>query len=658
MHKIFCSIVTAAVSSSAYAQTIPPAKAFGMREEIQQISMSPSGDKVAYLAASGARGSTLYIVDLAGGEAPKAVPKAILRASGDPEKIYGCNWISDARLICNAGEVKRDGDYIRGLTRLFAVNADGSAIKRVSLRQGIYAQYNANFGGAVIDLLPGSNGEVLVGRQYVPESRLGSLIEKRDEGYGVDRVDTLTLASKRTVRPMFNASEFISDGVGNVRIMGSNFEATGGYAETKTRYSYRSVGSDNWVPLSIFDWNTDQGFNPYAVEPTENAVYGFDRLNGRQAVFKIALDGSMKRTLVFSHPDVDVDQLVRIGRQRRIVGVSYATDRRMVEYFDADLLRLATQLGKALPQAGAIGFVDANADETRMIIHVGGDTAPGQYYHFNKKTMQLSELFPERPELNDYRLASVKPMRFRASDGTMIPGYLTLPPGSSGKKLPAIVMPHGGPSARDEWGFDWLVQYYANRGFAVLQPNFRGSSGYGDAWFRNMGFKAWNIAIGDVTDAGRWLVAEGIADPGKLAIVGWSYGGYAALQSGVVAPDLFKAIVAIAPVTDLASLKTDSLNDWNYRAVQAFVGSGPHISAGSPAQHADAFRAPVLMFHGDLDQNVAIHQSRLMEDKLKSASKRTELVVFPGLDHYLADSVAREQMLSRSDAFLRSAMGM
>lgn len=657
MFRLCCFIVAVTTGSAAHSQKVAPAKAFGMREEIQQISLSPAGDKVAYLGASGPRGSTLYIVDL-GTTAASAVPKAILRGSGDPEQIYSCNWISETRLICNAGEVKRDGDYIRGLTRLFAVNADGSDLKRVSSRQGIYADYSANFGGAVIDLLPGSNGDVLLGRQYVPEGRAGSIIEKRNEGYGVDQVNTVSLASKRVVRPLYNASEYISDGVGNVRIMGSVFESTGGYSETKTRYAYRAVGQENWEPLSVYDWNSEQGFNPYAVDPIENAAYGFDRLNGRQAVFKVALDGSLKRTLVYSRPDVDVDGLIRIGRQRRVVGISYATEQRNVVYFDAGLLKLATQLGKALPDAGTIDFVDTNADETKMIIRVGADTAPGQYYHFNRKTMQLSALFPERPELADYRLAPVKPISFRAADGTMIPGYLTLPVGSSGKKLPAIVMPHGGPSARDEWGFDWLVQYYANRGYAVLQPNFRGSSGYGDAWFRNMGFKAWNVAIGDVTDAGRWLVSEGIADPAKLAIVGWSYGGYAALQSGVVAPDLFKAIVAIAPVTDLASLKMQSINRANYRAVQEFVGAGPHITSGSPAQRAGEIRAPVLMFHGDLDQNVSVFQSRLMEDKLKSAGKRYELLVMPGLRHGLTDSTAREQMLSRSEAFLRSSMGM
>ncbi|MEI9851159.1 MAG: alpha/beta fold hydrolase [Sphingomonas sp.] len=119
-------------------------------------------------------------------------------------------------------------------------------------------------------------------------------------------------------------------------------------------------------------------------------------------------------------------------------------------------------------------------------------------------------------------------------------------------------MPHGGPGARDEWGFDWLAQFFAARGYAVLQPNFRGSAGYGEDWFLENGFKSWRTAIGDVNDGGRWLVGQGIAAPAKLAIVGWSYGGYAALQSAVLDPELFKAIVAIAPVTDLGALKEES----------------------------------------------------------------------------------------------------
>jgi dipeptidyl aminopeptidase/acylaminoacyl peptidase len=246
----------------------------------------------------------------------------------------------------------------------------------------------------------------------------------------------------------------------------------------------------------------------------------------------------------------------------------------------------------------------------------------------------------------------MKPMTFAAADGTQIPGYLTLPPGSAGKNLPAIVLPHGGPSARDEWGFDYLVQFFAARGYAVLQPNFRGSSGYGSDWFQHNGFQSWRTAIGDVNDAGRWLVQQGIADPHKLAIVGWSYGGYAALQSQVLDPDLFKAVVAIAPVTDLEQLRQDHRDYTDYNLVSAFIGQGPHVTEGSPAQNVARFHAPVLLFHGDYDQNVAVVHSKLMADRLKGAGKSVQMVEFPDLDHYIDDADKRAQMLAQIDAFL------
>lgn len=192
----------------------------------------------------------------------------------------------------------------------------------------------------------------------------------------------------------------------------------------------------------------------------------------------------------------------------------------------------------------------------------------------------------------------------------------------------------------------------------MLQPNFRGSAGYGDAWFQKNGFQSWKSAIGDVNDAGRWLVAQGIADPKKMAIVGWSYGGYAALQSAVMQPDLFKAAVAIAPVTDLNLVKEEARNWSNFSLVNEYVGSGPHIREGSPAQNAEKLKVPVLLFHGDMDRNVRISQSRVMANKLRAAGKTVELVVYPNRDHYLDDSQVRIDMLRKSDAFLRSSMGL
>ncbi|MEJ0100294.1 MAG: alpha/beta fold hydrolase [Pseudomonadota bacterium] len=226
------------------------------------------------------------------------------------------------------------------------------------------------------------------------------------------------------------------------------------------------------------------------------------------------------------------------------------------------------------------------------------------------------------------------------------------------KGLPAIVMPHGGPESRDAWGFDWLSQYFAQRGFVVLQPNYRGSSGYGDQWLMNNGFKSWKTAVGDICDGGRWLVSQGMAAPAKLAIFGWSYGGYAALQANVLAPDLFKAVIAVAPVTDLPLMKDEALAYTSGDLVSRYVGDGPHLIEGSPARNAAAFNAPVLMFHGDMDINADIMQSRRMDDRLHDAGKKSELIVYPKLTHNLMDGGARADMLRRSDAFLRQSLGM
>ena len=218
-------------------------------------------------------------------------------------------------------------------------------------------------------------------------------------------------------------------------------------------------------------------------------------------------------------------------------------------------------------------------------------------------------------------------------------------------------MPHGGPSSRDELGFDWLAQFFAAQGYAVLQPNFRGSSGYGAAWYANNGFQSWPIAIGDINDGARWMAAQGTADPKRVAIFGWSYGGYAALQGAATEPGLYKAVVAVAPVTDLGMLKDRAKHYSDYTLVANFVGEGPFITTGSPARNAAKITVPVLMFHGDRDINVNIEQSQAMKAALKGAGKNVELIVYPGLDHQLDDNVARTDMLRRSAAFIGAALG-
>lgn len=621
------------------------ARKFGMREQVEHASLSPDGTKVAIVQAVDGQGSAVIILDLSRAQVR---PASIARTSGNPERLSDCRWVSNMRLVCGIYGITRVEHDLTYASRIVAFDADGGRAQTVPVSSGRGVNL---FGGSIIDWNPGQEGHVLMMRERLSTDHVRSRIGSSAEGFGVDLVDTTTMRSRSRERPDPNASEYITDGRGTVRITARINRDADGYLTGDRRYFYRSADGGNWQPLSSVGIDR-AGFDPHHVDAKRNLAYGLKRVDGRIAAYSMALDGSGSQARIFAHPQVDVDGFVRIGRSGRVIGVTYATETRQVHYLDPDLEALAASLARALPATPLIRIVDSNEDERKLLIWAGSDVAPGSYYLLDRDQNRMEPLLADRPALQDVALAPMRAIRFRAADGTMIPAYLTMPVNRPPSELKAIVMPHGGPGARDEWGFDWLAQYFAARGYAVLQPNFRGSAGYGEAWFQRNGFQDWKTAIGDVNDAGRWLVREGIADPQRLGIVGWSYGGYAALQSAVLDSQLFKAIVAIAPVTDLGRLRASGQGWTNYRLARDFIGNGVHLTTGSPAQNAAAITAPVLMFHGDLDRNVDVAHARLMDARLKAAGKPGELIVYPGLDHYLQDSNARADMLAKAGAFL------
>lgn len=662
MPAIACIGLLMPVAASAQANDIAAKAAiFGARPRVMQASLSPDGQQIAVIQPTAGQGAALLV----SATENSAGLRPIFRASGNPERLDWCRWASNTRLLCSVyGVVQLDSNAANRaptyFSRLVAINADGSNMQelRTSSAGGETLGYTL-YGGDVVDWNPGQEGHVLMLVPYVPERDIGTRLAQTKRGLALEDVDSGNLRRRVIESPDQMVSGYISDGNGHVRIRYAQQQRSAqGFASSTVKYLYRLPDDRNWRDLGEVDTLARTGFFPSAVDPAANVAYGFEKLDGRLAAYSLSLDGSMTKTLIYAHPQVDVDGLVRIGRSRRVIGLSYATDARHVKYIDPVFDRLAASLARAVPNLPLINFIDASQDENRILLRASSDVDPGRYYVFDRTTRSLNEVMLAQPELEGVQLAIQRPITYTASDGTQIPGYLTMPPGrEDAKGLPAIVMPHGGPSARDEWGYDWLAQFWASLGYAVLQPNYRGSDGYGEQWFENQGFRQWRMAIGDVNDAGRWLVAQGIADPAKLAIFGWSYGGYAALQSAVVDPALFKAIVAVAPVTDLERLKNDQAFYSDEFIVRDFVGSGPEVAAGSPVKHAGQILAPVLLFHGTFDNNVGVGHSRAMDSELRQAGRSSQLVVYEHMDHYLDDSETRRDMLTRSAEFLAARLG-
>jgi dienelactone hydrolase len=646
-------ILVVSTSFAEDAKTVDAAAAFGARPSVSDVSLSPDGSSIAFVKPAAGQGAELHIVDLAHSNKTSIA----LIASGKPERLAGCHWVSNDRLACKIYGLVSNAAGILPVSRLIAVDRDGGNFKVLSNESNYYTRGYLLASGSVIDWLPDENGAVLMSRAYLPDDHTGSRIGSTRKGLGVDWLDTRTLHTKQIETPGESVRGFISDGRGTVRIMETELKAASA-ASGMFRFLYRKSDSREWQSLNEYNSIEGRGFFPTAVDRDLDVAYGFKKKDGRFAFYSVALDGSLAEKLIFASQEVDADGLVRIGRRNRVVGVSYATDVRHRIYFDANIDQLMKALSRALPRQPLVSIVDTSVEENVMVVFAGSDDDSGMYYLFDRASKQLHPLLQARDELEGVQLAKVKSITYPAADGTIIPGYLTLPPGAEDAKgLPAIVLPHGGPAARDEWGFDWLSQFFAARGFAVIRPEFRGSAGYGDAWLQQNGFKSWRVAIGDVIDAGRWLVSQGIADPAKLCVVGWSYGGYAALQAAVVEPNFFKAVVAIAPVTDLQAAKEEWRGWSNFKLMSDYIGEGPHITEGSPARNAEKIKVPVLLFHGALDRNVGITQSRLLDARLAKTGVMHELVTWEDLDHYLDDSSARTLMLRKADAFLRKAIG-
>jgi dipeptidyl aminopeptidase/acylaminoacyl peptidase len=639
---------------SAETTLAQDAAAFGAREAVQAPDLSADGSSVTYITPGPGRRSVAVVTNLETGKTTQMVT-----SSGSPDVLRWCNFVSAGRAVCQiTGSDSQTVNETFNFGRLIALNSDGSEGKQLGQNQSAYDAYMRQFDAGVVDWLQGTDGKVLLERNYVPEEfKLNTRLVRQKQGLGVDIVDTKTLRSQPVEQPHDGASSYMSDGLGHVRLMTVVDASSGGMLTGQASYYYRGANSSDWKLLVIVPDIANPDFRALAIDASINSLYALKKKDGRYALYAIRLDDSKAETLVAENPRVDIDDVVRFGDGQKVIGYTYSDDSTHRIYFDPEFKALAQSLSKALPKSPIVEFSDASRDGRKLLIFAGSDTDSGRYYIFDRDHKTLTPAMISRPELEGRTLATVKSVTIPGSGGVSIPAYLTLPPGKDPKGLPAVVLPHGGPSARDYWGFDWLPQFLAARGYAVLQPEYRGSAGFGDAWLDENGFKNWRTSIGDISDSTKWLAAQGIADPKRTAILGWSYGGYAALQSAATEPNLYKAVVAIAPVTDLEMLKDDYRNFTNHELVEREIGAGPYVAEGSPLRHASAISAPVLLVHGTIDTNVKFAHSQKMQTALSGAGKQSELLTFDGLDHQLDDSDARTQMLTKIGELLDRTIG-
>ncbi len=414
-------------------------------------------------------------------------------------------------------------------------------------------------------------------------------------------------------------------------------------------YDGRSVGSDD--DQLIFD----------AIGPRPDTAYVLAyKGSDRRALYEFDLATRQLGRIVASNPRVDIGGVVLAAYTGAPVGVGYTDDASRVIYFDRAYQQMQADLQATFP-GERVTIGSATKDTSKYIALVEGATNPGGAYYYVEAGSSIAQIGARYPAIKSSDVGSVRFFDYTARDGYKIPAYLTLPNGSTGKNLPLVVMPHGGPESRDFGGFDTWSQFLASRGYAVLQPQFRASAGFGLA-HRNAGRKEWGMLVqDDITDGVNHLVNTGVADRSRICIVGWSFGGYASMAGLAFTPDLYRCGVAGAGVSDLSKMlawiedrrgRGQRSQDYFTDAIGYLTKDEKRLAATSPALHAAKFKAPLLLIHGKDDTVVPKEQSDIMADALKAAGKPFEYVVLEGEDHHLSRSSTSKEYFRQLERFL------
>lgn len=354
----------------------------------------------------------------------------------------------------------------------------------------------------------------------------------------------------------------------------------------------------------------------------------------------------------------DAFEFIEDSNTQSLVGFKVHKERPVISYIDPVYTDLQRSLQRALP-GKIIDIIGYNTENLEVFFRTESDTDPGGLFLLDMKAGAISPILDSYPDLTKHELAKMTPVSFPARDGTTIHGYLTMPTGQGENKPPLITIVHGGPWYRDTWGYSSEVQFFAAMGYAVLQVNYRGSSGYSNDYSDVPYAKIMEYSVTDVADGCRWLVEQGKVDGSKIAIFGSSYGGYAAVASAAREPDLYKCAVGFAGVYDWVAMKKSDQRDRGMPKwfKDVYDVSDEALSQNSPARMATSIKCPILLLHGKEDKRVDYRQSRIMQSALKAAKVPYEAEAFSMVGHGFRNEKSRIMYYMRVAAFLREYLG-
>ena len=570
---------------------------------------------------------------------------------GRNSAIYGFNWVSPDRVLIGAAEKFGELDQPQPTGELFAMNADGGRTEMLigqrvggNLGSRIRTKKAERVAAFLIDDLPGDDKHVLVSvSPFSPDPY--TRVEKMDVYTGVRHV--VTRAPVRNAR-------FVSDNSGIVRF------ARGADTDNVSKLYYRAGEDGDWKLVND-EAATGRIEVPVGFSTDNRIAYLVaERATGPDAIVAYDTRGG-GRTDVLRDEERDPVVLYRPGTSIP-VGAMYDGNKPDLRFFDeeSDDARLFRSLQAAFGDNAAL-ITSSTRDGAVNLVEAWSGRNPGDFYLFDAQARKADYVISRAEWFDPAKMAEVRSVAFEARDGLKLQGYLTIPPGASGKRMPLVVMPHGGPfGIADVWEFNGEAQLLAKAGYAVLQVNFRGSGGRGRS-FGHLGALQWGLTMqDDVTDATRWVIAQGIADPARICLYGSSYGAFAALMGVAKEPDLYRCAAGNVGVYDLPQLhaeetqKHGAIETW----ANEWVGSDmAQLAANSPTRRATSIKVPVLLAAGREDETAPVEHTEAMERALKAAGVQVEASYYSGEGHGYYKPENRKDFYTKLLAFLARNLG-